>query len=152
MSVVVVVVVVVVVILPTRCGRNELEGLTQLLRYGHIPAGCCGITLHPHWRKNAYPVTMFTDCPVVSWRLCCRFRRSIFDFDIISVDHPCSALPSIALLLLFSTAPTTSFTTISNITLILLLFPLPPSSRPRPLSLFLLSPFVLLLFTIRQRT
>ena len=24
------------------CTWNELEGLTQLLRYNHLPAGCCG--------------------------------------------------------------------------------------------------------------
>jgi hypothetical protein len=34
------------------CTWNELEGLTQLLRYGHIPAGCCGIVLHPRVRAR----------------------------------------------------------------------------------------------------
>ena len=29
------------------CTWNELDGLTQLLRYNHLPAGCCGIVLHP---------------------------------------------------------------------------------------------------------
>ena len=47
------------------CTWNELEGLTQLLRYSHIPAGCCGIVLHPEWGKKAYPVTLFTNAPVV---------------------------------------------------------------------------------------
>jgi len=39
---------------------NELEGLNQLLRYDHEPAGCCGIVLHPSWGKGAYPATLFT--------------------------------------------------------------------------------------------
>jgi len=46
------------------CTWNELDGLTQLLRYNHLPAGCCGIVLHPEWQKKAYPVTLFTDAPL----------------------------------------------------------------------------------------
>lgn len=43
---------------------NELEGLTQLLRYQALPIGCCGIVLHPEWQRRAYPVTFFTVAPV----------------------------------------------------------------------------------------
>ena len=43
---------------------NELEGLTQLLRYDAIPIGCCGIVLHPKWQRRAYPVTFFTTAPL----------------------------------------------------------------------------------------
>ena len=43
---------------------NELEGLTQLLRYDAIPIGCCGIVLHPQWQRRAYPVTFFTTAPL----------------------------------------------------------------------------------------
>ena len=43
---------------------NELEGLTQLLRYDAIPIGCCGIVLHPKWHRRAYPVTFFTTAPL----------------------------------------------------------------------------------------
>jgi len=43
---------------------NELEGLTQLLRYDSIPIGCCGIVLHPKWQRRAYPVTFFTLAPL----------------------------------------------------------------------------------------
>jgi hypothetical protein len=43
---------------------NELEGLTQLLRYDSIPIGCCGIVLHPQWQRRAYPVTFFTIAPI----------------------------------------------------------------------------------------
>ena len=42
---------------------NELEGLTQLLRYDAVPVGCCGIVLHPQWQRRAYPVTLFTTAP-----------------------------------------------------------------------------------------
>ena len=43
---------------------NELEGLTQLLRYQALPIGCCGIVLHPEWHRRAYPVTFFTLAPL----------------------------------------------------------------------------------------
>uniref|UniRef100_A0A7S4BZR5 Uncharacterized protein n=1 Tax=Chrysotila carterae TaxID=13221 RepID=A0A7S4BZR5_CHRCT len=42
---------------------NELEGLTQLLKYSSVPIGCCGIVLHPTWQRRAYPVTFFTTAP-----------------------------------------------------------------------------------------
>ena len=43
---------------------NELEGLTNLLKYSAIPIGCCGIVLHPQWGRGAYPVTLFTTAPL----------------------------------------------------------------------------------------
>ena len=49
---------------PTSCIYNELEGLTQLLRYQALPIGCCGIVLHPEWQRRAYPVTFFTLAPL----------------------------------------------------------------------------------------
>lgn len=49
---------------PTSSIYNELEGLTSLLRYDSMPIGCCGIVLHPHWQRRAYPVTLFTTAPV----------------------------------------------------------------------------------------
>ena len=48
----------------TSCIYNELEGLTTLLRYDSVPIGCCGIVLHPEWRRRAYPVTFFTTAPL----------------------------------------------------------------------------------------
>lgn len=49
---------------PTSTIYNELEGLTQLLRYDALPIGCCGIVLHPKWQRNAYPVTFFSTAPL----------------------------------------------------------------------------------------
>ena len=49
---------------PTSAIYNELEGLTQLLRYESLPIGCCGIVLHPKWQRRAYPVTFFTLAPL----------------------------------------------------------------------------------------
>jgi len=49
---------------PTSAIYNELEGLTQLLRYESLPIGCCGIVLHPKWQRRAYPVTFFTVAPL----------------------------------------------------------------------------------------
>ena len=49
---------------PTSAIYNELEGLTTLLRYDAIPIGCCGIVLHPQWKRRAYPVTLFTLAPL----------------------------------------------------------------------------------------
>lgn len=43
---------------------NELEGLTQLLKYDSVPVGCCGIVLHPLWQRQAYPVTFFSTAPL----------------------------------------------------------------------------------------
>jgi hypothetical protein len=50
--------------MPTSAIYNELEGLTQLLRYQALPIGCCGIVLHPEWHRRAYPVTFFTLAPL----------------------------------------------------------------------------------------
>eukprot|EP01043_Picozoa_sp_COSAG02_P041411 COSAG02_NODE_3429_length_6760_cov_3.222339_6_plen_242_part_00 len=38
------------------CTWNELDGLTQLLHYNHLPAGCCGIVLHPVSQHTLYRV------------------------------------------------------------------------------------------------
>lgn len=48
----------------TSATYNELEGLTQCLKYPFEPMGCCGIVIHPHWGFNAYPVTLFTTVPI----------------------------------------------------------------------------------------
>lgn len=44
----------------TTATYNELDGLTQCLKYRFEPFGCCGIVMHPQWKRNAYPVSMFT--------------------------------------------------------------------------------------------
>ncbi|KAG8465063.1 hypothetical protein KFE25_012426 [Diacronema lutheri] len=48
----------------TTATYNELDGLTQCLKYSFEPFGCCGIVLHPRWGYNAYPVSMFTTAPL----------------------------------------------------------------------------------------
>jgi hypothetical protein len=45
---------------PTTTTYNELDGLTQCLKYSFEPHGCCGIVIHPRWGYNAYPVSVFT--------------------------------------------------------------------------------------------
>ncbi|KAJ1618312.1 hypothetical protein T492DRAFT_1093502 [Pavlovales sp. CCMP2436] len=50
---------------PTTATYNELDGLTQCLKYHFEPFGCCGIVIHPQWRYNAYPVTVFTTAPLL---------------------------------------------------------------------------------------
>lgn len=47
----------------TSATYNELEGLTSCLKYKFEPFGCCGIVMHPAWRRNAYPVSVFTTAP-----------------------------------------------------------------------------------------
>jgi hypothetical protein len=49
---------------PTTATYNELDGLTQCLKYKFEPFGCCGIVIHPRWGYNAYPVSVFTTAPL----------------------------------------------------------------------------------------
>lgn len=49
---------------PTTATYNELDGLTQCLKYAFEPHGCCGIVLHPQWGYAAYPVSLFTTAPL----------------------------------------------------------------------------------------
>lgn len=48
----------------TTATYNELDGLTQCLKYAFEAHGCCGIVIHPRWGYNAYPVSMFTTAPL----------------------------------------------------------------------------------------
>lgn len=49
---------------PTTATYNELDGLTQCLKYSFEPHGCCGIVIHPRWGYNAYPISLFTTAPL----------------------------------------------------------------------------------------
>ena len=43
---------------------NEIEGLMAVMGYDAEPIGCCGIVMHPQWRRKAYPATAFTTAPL----------------------------------------------------------------------------------------